>query len=153
MLCPTRTVPGSKRGRPGIPDVTTVTSCPRRRRPFAVASTCSVTPPKVGRYAWETIPILSRIGRAPERTEDAPLRHVLRDGALLGLRDEGRQAREVVVQGQARVGLVQTVERDPMAPVLASRRVRMEDRGARPAREDCGAGGKGDASSEEGSGQ
>src|SRR6185503_10678126 len=153
MLCPTRTVPGSNRGRPGIPDVTTVTSCPRLLRPFAVASTCSVTPPRVGRYAWETIPILSRIGRAPERTEDAPLCHVLRDGALLRPGDERGEAREILAKREARVGLIETVEDDFMTPVLAPGRMRVEDRRPRPARENGRAGGKGNAPSEEGSGQ
>src|SRR5262245_12553999 len=150
MLRPTRTVPGSNRGRPAIPDVTTVTSCPRRLRPLAVASTCSVTPPTVGTYACETIPILSHIGSTPERTEDAPLGHVLRDGALLRARHERGEAREILAQREPRIGLVEAVEDHFVATVLAPRRVRVEDRNPRASREDGRAGGKGDAASEEG---
>src|SRR5213083_3259816 len=110
MFRPMRITPASSRPLPGKREVTTVTSCPRARSTRTVASTCSVTPPTAGWYAWLTTAILSGIG-APDGPKDAPLTHVGRDVSLLRPRHARREPAQVLVEREGKVRLVQAVER------------------------------------------
>src|SRR5213594_829537 len=145
---PMRITPGSSRPPPGKREVTTVTSCPRARSTRTVASTCSVTPPTAGWYAWLTTAILSGI-RSPDGPEDAPLAHVGCDVPLLRPRHARGEPAQVLAERKVEVRLVQAVECEPVLAVGAADGVAMEDRDPRAAREDRGARGERDAAPEE----
>src|SRR5258706_10214526 len=127
----------------------TATSWPRARRAWALWSTCSVTPPTAGWYAWLRIPILSGIAVRKERPEDAPLVEVRGDGALLRLGDPPRERRHVLTQRKLGPRHLESVEDDAVPAVLAPLGVRVHHRSARPPGEERGAHGEPDPTAEE----